>query len=263
MKPQLNASKFVMILAFGVAILSFSAFRQPATSRQKSFRKDYSRGDEDTTTRRKRNRYENAYNSNQLDEKMKMLDKQMEYLEVQLKKIDFSKMTEEINEQLKNVQVDKIDKTINEALAKVDFEQLKNQLKDVRIPKEDMEQLKKDMEQLKIDLKNQKFDINIDKEKIKREVQVEMKKAKEQIQKAQGEMVKAKAEMADTKTLVDKLATDGMIDTKKTYTIEIKDGELFINGTKQSKEVNEKYKDFLKKKNLLINNEDGARKDEI
>ena len=128
MKPQFNASKFVMVLAFVAAVIGFSAFRQPGNKQQKTFRDGYAKGDEDTTTRRKRNRYENAYNSNQLDEQMKMLDKEMANLEVQLKKIDFSKMTQEINEKLKNIPIENIDKTINEALAKVDFEKIQNKL---------------------------------------------------------------------------------------------------------------------------------------
>ena len=96
MKPTFNASKLVILLAFIAAVIGFSAFRQPGASRQKSFREGYSRGDEDTTTRSKRNKHENVYNSNLLDEQMKMLDKQLAELDVQLKKMDFSKMSEEI-----------------------------------------------------------------------------------------------------------------------------------------------------------------------
>jgi hypothetical protein len=42
------------------------------------------------------------------------------------------------------------------------------------------------------------------------------------------------------------LRKDGLISKKKGYKIEIKDGEMFINGTKQSKEVNEKYKKYFR-----------------
>ena len=243
---------------FVAATIGFSAFRQPGANRQKSFRQGYSGGDEDTITRRKRNRHENIYNNNQLDEKMKMPDKQMSELDVQLKKMDLSKMADEINNQLKNVNVEKIQIKVEEALAKVDFEEFEKKLKDVRIPKEEMEKLKKEMEQLKIELKNEKFDINIDKEKINKEVQEELKNAKEEMKKARGEMKKAQGEMAETKALMNKLTYDGLIDTKKPYSIEIKEGELFINGTKQSKEVNEKYKEFLKKRPFTIKNDDGT-----
>ena len=142
-------------------------------------------------------------------------------------------------------------KQVDEALAKVDFEEFEKKLKDVRISKEEMEKLKKEMEQLKIELKNEKFDINIDKQKINKEVQEELKNAKEEMKKARGEM-------AETKALMNKLTYDGLIDTKKPYSIEIKEGELFINGTKQSKEVNEKYKEFLKKRPFTIKNDDGT-----
>lgn len=262
MKPTLNASKIVILLAIVAISIGFFSFRQPGTSRQKSFRDGYSGGAEDTSTRRKRHRSENAYNSNQLDEQMKMLDKQLAELDVKLEKMDFSKIEKEINTQLKNVNVENINKKVEEALAKVDFRELELKLKDVRIPKIEMEKLKKEMEQLKMDLKNEKFDINIDKEKINREVQEDLKKAKAEMKMAQGEMIKARATMAETKELINKLSADGLIDTKKPYSIEIKDGELFINGTKQSKEVNEKYKLYLKDKNFSIKKE-GGNKEEI
>ena len=262
MKPTLNASKIVILLAIVAISIGFSAFRQPGSSRQKYFRDGYSRGDEDTSTRRKRNRSENAYNSNQLDEQMKMLDKQLAELDVQLEKIDFSKIEKEINTQLKKVNVENINKHVEEALAKLDFKELELKITDVRIPKVEMDKLKKEMEQLKMDFKNEKFDINIDREKINKEIQEDLKKAKEEMKMAQGEMVKARATMYETKELINKLSADGLIDFKNPYSIEIKEGELFINGTKQSKEVNEKYKSYLKDKNFSIKNE-GGNKEEI
>lgn len=261
MKPTFNASKIVILLAIVAISIGFSAFRQPGSSRQKYFRDGYSRGDEDTSTRRKRNRSENAYNSNQLDEQMKMLDKQLAELDVQLEKIDFSKIEKEINTQLKKVNVEKINKQVEEALAKVDFKELELKLKDIRIPKEEMKKLQKEMEHLKMDLKHEKFDINIDKEKIKMEVQQDLNKAKEEMKLAQGEMVKAKVELEATKKFIDQLEADGLIETKKPCSIEIRNGELFINGTKQSKEVNEKYKSFLKDKNFSINNTAGNKEE--
>ena len=132
----------------------------------------------------------------------------------------------------------------------------------MRIPKVEMDKLKKEMEQLKMDFKNEKFDINIDREKINKVIQEDLKKAKEEMKMAQGEMVKARATMYETKELINKLSADGLIDFKKPYSIEIKEGELFINGTKQSKEVNEKYKSYLKYKNFSIKNE-GGNKEEI
>lgn len=262
MKPTLNAPKIVILLVIVAISIGFFSFRQPGASRQKSFRQGYSRGDEDTSTRRKRNRYENAYNINQLDKQMKMLDKQLAELDVQLDKIDFSKIEKELSTQLKNVNFENINKRVEEALAKVDFKEIELKLKDVRIPKEELEKLQKEMEHLMLDLKHEKFDINIDKEKIKKEVQQDLKKAKEEMKMAQSEMLKAKLELEVTKRFIDILEEDGLIELKKPYSIEIKDGELFINGTKQSKEVNERYKSYLRDKNFSIKNE-SKNKEEI
>ena len=43
------------------------------------------------------------------------------------------------------------------------------------------------------------------------------------------------------------LEKDGLIDTRKPYKLEIKDGEFHIDGKKQSEEVKDKYKKYFRK----------------
>ena len=54
--------------------------------------------------------------------------------------------------------------------------------------------------------------------------------------------------MQDLKDFTDQLQKDGLIDKKKGYSIEWKNGgELYINGKKQPKEISDKYKKYYKK----------------
>ena len=51
------------------------------------------------------------------------------------------------------------------------------------------------------------------------------------------------------------LDNDGLVDNKKPYKLEVKDGELYINGTKQTKQISKKYRKFYKDDNYTINND--------
>jgi hypothetical protein len=60
------------------------------------------------------------------------------------------------------------------------------------------------------------------------------------------------AVMTDLTTALEK---DGLIDNKKPYKLEIRDGELYINGKKQTKKVNDKYRKYFKNDNYTITND--------
>jgi hypothetical protein len=55
--------------------------------------------------------------------------------------------------------------------------------------------------------------------------------------------------------LITALKKTGLIDTRKPYKLEVKDGELYIDGKKQSKEVRDKFKKYLKSDNYTITND--------
>ena len=62
------------------------------------------------------------------------------------------------------------------------------------------------------------------------------------------------------KQLTNALQKDGLVDNKKPYKLEIKDGELYINGEKQSKEVTDKYRKYFRNDNYTITNDgDGPK----
>ncbi len=72
---------------------------------------------------------------------------------------------------------------------------------------------------------------------------------------------KPKKKLRTWKTFIDELQKDGLIDKKKNYKIEVKSGELYINGEKQTKELSDKYRKYYSKDNFTINmnDEDGVR----
>ncbi len=76
-------------------------------------------------------------------------------------------------------------------------------------------------------------------------------------------MEKAKREMLNFKEFTNELEKDGLIDKKKGYKLQLKDGELYINGTKQSKEISDKYSKYYQGKNnftinMSLDDGDGA-----
>ena len=102
-----------------------------------------------------------------------------------------------------------------------------------------MEEVRKELENVKIEMEKNKVNV------------------KEEMDKAKINIEEAKQELKAYKQLLDGLEKDGLIDTKKDYSIEYKNGELFINGQKQPQEVLNKYKGYFKHDNTKIYKENG------
>lgn len=162
------------------------------------------------------------------------MDKAMKELEVaklqidkaELKDVDVAKVKVEIEKAMKEVDVAKIKAEVDMALAKVDMEKLQKEINETR--KLEIDKLKEEMKDLKP------------------QIERSMKEAHEGIEKA-------KAELKAYKGFIDGLDKDGLIDKSKEYTIEHENGELTINGKKQSQEVYNRYRSFLEKqKNFTI-----------
>ena len=71
------------------------------------------------------------------------------------------------------------------------------------------------------------------------------------------EVDKAKEEVKGYQEMIYDMEKEGLLNTKEDYTIEYKDGDLFINGKKQPQEVTDKYKKNFRKKNIAIKKQDG------
>ncbi|MDE3252849.1 MAG: hypothetical protein KGO92_08575 [Bacteroidota bacterium] len=155
---------------------------------------------------------------------MSNMEKEINQAMEQVKKINFDKISEEVTASLKNINWDKTRAEVDKAMREAEI-----QMKKIDISKE--------MEKAKENLKSAKMNINMD--EIKKTVEKSMAAARVGIEKA-------KKEIAQLKEFTENLEKDGLIDTKKGYRIEIKKGELYINGTKQSKEISDKYRKYFK-----------------
>lgn len=163
----------------------------------------------------------------EMDKAMKELDAaKLKMDKAEFKDMDVTKVKAEIEKAMKEIDVAKVKAEADMALARVDIEKIQKEISETR---------KLELDKLKEEMKN-----------LKPEIEKSMKEAHE-------EMEKAKAELKAYKGFIDGLDKDGLIDKKKEYTIEHENGELTINGKKQSQEVYNRYRSFLdKKKNFTI-----------
>ena len=202
------------------------------------------------------------------DELMQDLDKNMQRVGEELKKIDFSFIEKTVENALKDVDMEKIMKETSLALKSIDIDKImsevRSSLKEIDSEKinaeinEALKEAKKEIEKAKVEMKE------IDKETIKKaldEARKEIAKAKLEISKIDMDKIRAevdngineaKEELARTKALFNALEKDGLISSKDGFTIEYKNKELYINGKKQADSVTEKYRSYFSKDNFSI-----------
>ncbi len=270
MKQHATATKLVVALVLTVIIIGVSAFRQKAGGQQDSFRTAQKHAQQDTSTRRKHNGPMDARHADKLDATMRHLDEEMKKLDTELKKMDFGRMEKEINQSMKEIDAEKIGRDVEAAIKKIDFEKVGKEIEAsmkkvdwekinkeieesmVKLREVEMPKLKAEMEKVRAQLVKERMDVKVDGEKIRKDVEKAMQGAKESI-------AQAREEVKELKAFTDALQSDGLIDKKKSYKIEVNNGELFINDKKQPKEVYEKYKRYYKKDRLKIEMEPDDR----
>jgi septation ring formation regulator EzrA len=188
------------------------------------------------------------------DKAMKELDEAMKKLDVEMKKFDGAKMEKEIKEAMSKVDWKKMQAEIKASMDKIDWKkihaEMENSLKDAEVKMKDLDvsKMEEKMKEVQEKIEKEQFNIKIDGEKIRAHVKESMEKAKVNIEKAREEIKMMKA-------FTNELEKDGLINKKKGYKIQVKDGELYINGSKQSKETSDKYRKYYKKDNFTINND--------
>jgi esterase/lipase len=165
-----------------------------------------------------------------------------------MKEVDAAKIQAHVQQSLKEVDAAKIKVELDKAMKEVDLEKIKTEI-EASVAKVDWDKINKEMEKVKeIDFQK----IETDLKKMRPELEKSMKGAQESIEKA-------RKELTGYKSLIDGLDKDGLINKKEAYTIEYKDGQLTINGKKQTAEVVDKYNSFLKgHENFTIKKEENA-----
>lgn len=197
------------------------------------------------------------------------LDKQPEF--------DMKKIEAEIKRAMQKVDMEKARIMADEVIKKIDFDQIERQIAESmekvaeakeHISKETHEKVKEAMEKAKQEFSEQKrFN--------QKHIEEQLENAKKEIEKAQ-EHIKlsqkdfqhsfkeatksieeAKKDLKNYQDLIYAMEADGLLDTKKDYTVEYKDGKLTINGNEQPNNVADKYKKYFRKDATTISKEDG------
>lgn len=208
----------------------------------------------DTVITRKKDKKE--YRVADLDQAMKELDEAMRDMD-KTTKIDFTKMDKEIKqalEEIKKVDFEKISREVASELKKIDWEKTRTEVNKAlqeahtQLKEVDVKHIQEEVARAQENIKSQKTLAHIDMQKIKENVEKSLSNARNGIEKA-------KKEIGLLKEFTGALEKDGLINRKKGYRIEIKNGEMFINGNKQSKEINDKYRKYFKDEDYTISSD--------
>ena len=213
----------------------------------------------------------------------KDFDKELESLEkarINMDKhrdFDLKKMEADIKRAMEKIDLDKAKMMADQAIQKVDFEKIQREVAEsMAAVAESHQHISKETQQaIREALDKAKQEINEQQHFNRKEIQAELEKAKLEIEKAK-EHIKlsqvdiqrsikeatksieqARVDLKNYQDMVYTMEADGLLDTKKDYTIEYKDGKLTINGNEQPNTVADKYKKYFRKDATTIKKEDG------
>ncbi len=251
MKPN---NKWFAFAGLAIAALLFSAWQ--TTGSTLPVKPYLIRVYQDTLKPKSNSQLKKSYYSGEIDIEMKELEKAMAEMNKEMK-LDFSKMEKEIKqamEEIKKIDFAKISREVESSLKEINWDKTRidvdKSLKEaeIKIKAIDIKKMEKEMAKVSEELKKQKIISQVDLDKIKKTVEESLAKAKQGI-------ANSMKELSQMKEFTDSLEKDGLINKKKGYKIEIKEGELYINGNKQSKEVADKYRKYFKESNFSISSD--------
>ncbi|MEO5997170.1 MAG: hypothetical protein ABIN89_10535 [Chitinophagaceae bacterium] len=78
-----------------------------------------------------------------------------------------------------------------------------------------------------------------------------------ELSKARDEIIEVKEELKNYKTMISLMENDGLLNSKVDYRIDYQDRSLLINSKKQSQEIHDRYKSYIKKEPLHLKKEKG------
>ena len=190
------------------------------------------------------------------------LDKALSDVHTQLKNIDFAQIEKTVEASLKAIDMEKIMKDVELSLKDIDVEKIvaeaTSSLKDIDW-KDKEEDVSKALKEAKIEMEKAREEIrNVNTDEIKKELanaKKEVEKSRKEIQSIDMDKIMkeareginvAREEMKLLKTMFLEMEKDGLVDTKAGFTIEYKDKALYIDGKKQSEQVTDKYRKYIK-----------------
>lgn len=254
-----------------IAFITFS-FTEKGGSSDNSFPGFYEKGAQDETDTipkrksRKRSAMDHTNNTDsrtideQIEEALERVEEKLERLEIELSRRNEERPLKRAYElAITDINLDRVRDATQRSLQMAQMQYNKAMRKyeiENRVMMKDM--------QLQMD-KARQLALNYNKDlrlNIESKVKINLEKAKENMLRAQEQLNKLKDFRRD-------LEKDGLIKKDAPYSIEVKDGDLFINGEKQSKRVNKKYREkyeeyFKEGSNFKIqsnSNEDKKRRE--
>jgi hypothetical protein len=200
-----------------------------------------------------KNQDSKEYRMEDLDRAMQSLDIAMAQMNHQLKDqmVNVDAQVKMAMDQVKKLDMEKISRDVQASLAKIDWDKtnadMKKAMKEAqdKIKQIDMKEMEKELARAKEEIAKAKTQSKIDMGKIHEEIEKGLENARTGIEKA-------KKEISQMKEFTDALDKDGLINKKKAYKIEIRNGKLYLNDQLQSDTVTDKYRKYFKDENYTI-----------
>lgn len=191
------------------------------------------------------------------------LEQAMKVVGEKLKEIDLGKLNLQIADALKQVDMEKIRASVEQSLKAVDFAAIEKQVNEA-MKEVDMKKINEEVRQALQEAKQEIEKVNwADLNKELSDARMELEKAQQELKginmdklmkEAKQGIEEAKAELKQLKVMLHEMEKDGLIDRNKGFKkIGFKDGDLYIDGIKQSKKMSEKYRKYAKDGKLNIN----------
>lgn len=251
MKNVLTSPKIYMLACLLVIVVTASAWQLKTKKQPRGTTSYGNAATADTTHPRKHNTDEDDYGLSALDESLKQIDLNLKNMDFNFKGLD-TIINNSVKLALDNIDFAKINAQTKEALDKIDWPQLKitidNSIREAQkqVKAIDWDKIRTEIKDATDKINSEEFKKQFDGAKLQQTINDAMEKATEGLEAA-------KTELKAWNDFVNGLEKDGLIDKKKGYKIEWNDdGELYINGTKQSKEISDKYHQYYKKGGYTI-----------
>ncbi|ULQ56580.1 hypothetical protein KJS94_18160 [Flavihumibacter rivuli] len=181
----------------------------------------------------------------QIQKAMEETEKAMASLQLDQKKMqeDLAKMQEEIQRAMEDLKKEGRSANWEKEMEKA-VESARIAAKNAARINED--EIRKALSKAKEDMAKNKANLSVHLESARKEISGNKLKIKESLQEAKKSLESAKKELEGYKTMIADMEKNGLIDTKKDYTIEYKSGNLSINGKEQPNTITEKYRKYFK-----------------
>lgn len=170
--------------------------------------------------------------SEKLEAALEKIEQQLRKLEKQIEEVGYHRAAEAYQKAVKDVDWKRIENAASRSLAQTHAAMDRAQQKMAREHKVELAELNQQLAVAGRKLAQHSRELAYD---IERNVDVELRKVKKELKNVEGRK-------KDFENLVDDLAAEKLIDKDGKYSIQITDGDLFINGKKQPASLTKKYK---------------------